>query len=99
MLIGMSHTSIDDMNELRKVAENYIRNELIRLEGVADVEVTGAEEGEVLVETNQYLLDAYGLTLDELNTRINNFNQNISGGTITEMGLRYTVKELVCCRT
>ncbi len=92
MLIGMSHTSIDDMNELRKVAENYIRNELIRLEGVADVEVTGAEEGEVLVETNQYLLDAYGLTLDELNTRINNFNQNISGGTITEMGLRYTVK-------
>lgn len=92
MVVGLSHESITDMNELRKVAENYIRNELIRLEGVADVEVSGAEENEVLIETNEYLLDAFGLTLDELNTRIQSFNQSISGGSITEMGLKYVVK-------
>lgn len=92
MIVGMSHTTIDDMNELRKVADNYIRNELIRLEGVAEVDVSGAEENEVLIETNKYLLDAFGLTLDEVATRIQNFNQNISGGSINEMGLRYVVK-------
>ncbi|HET6557162.1 MAG TPA: efflux RND transporter permease subunit [Prolixibacteraceae bacterium] len=92
MVVGLSHESITDMNELRKVAENYIRNELVRLEGVADVEVSGAEENEVLIETNEYLLDAFGLTLDELNTRIQSFNQSISGGSITEMGLKYVVK-------
>ena len=92
LLIGLSHQSITDMNELRKVAQNYIRNELIRLEGVADLEVAGAEENEVVIETSQYLLDSYGLTLDELNSRIQNFNQSISGGSITEMGLRYVVK-------
>ncbi|MFY9151781.1 MAG: efflux RND transporter permease subunit, partial [Prolixibacteraceae bacterium] len=92
MVVGLSHESITDMNELRKVAENYIRNELVRLEGVADVEVSGAEENEVLIETNQYLLDAFGLTLDELNTRIQSFNQSISGGSITEMGMKYVVK-------
>ena len=92
MLYGLSHSSIDDMNELRKVAENYIRNELIRLEGVADVEVSGSEDNEVLIKTSQYLLDAYGLTMDEISSRIQNFNQNISGGSIEEMGLRYVVK-------
>ena len=92
MVVGLSHETITDMNELRKVAENYIRNELVRLEGVADVEVSGAEENEVLIETDEYMLDAFGLTLDELNNRIQNFNQSISGGSITEMGLKYVVK-------
>ena len=92
LLLGLSHGSIDDMNELRKVAENYIRNELVRLEGVAEVEVSGAEDVEVRVETSQYLLDAFGLTLDEISNRIQNFNQSLSGGSIEEMGLRYVVK-------
>ena len=92
MVVGLSHESITDMNELRKVAENYIRNELIRLEGVADVEVSGSEKNEVLVQTDQYMLDAFGLTLDDLNTRIQSFNQSVSGGSITEMGLKYVVK-------
>jgi HAE1 family hydrophobic/amphiphilic exporter-1 len=92
MVVALSHESIDDMNELRKVAENYMRNELVRLEGVAEVEVSGAEENEVLIETNQYLLDAFGLSLDELTSRIQNFNQSISGGSITEMGMKYVVK-------
>ena len=92
MVVGLSHESITDMNELRKVAENYIRNELVRLEGVADVEVSGSETNEVLIQTDQYMLDAFGLTLDGLTTKIQNFNQSISGGSITEMGLKYVVK-------
>lgn len=92
LVLGLSHATLDDMNELRKVAKNYIRNELIRLEGVAEVEVSGAEELEVLIETNQYLLDAFGLSLDAISTRIQSFNESISGGSIEEMGLRYVVK-------
>ena len=34
MIIGLKHNEITNMNELRKVAENYVRNELVRLEGV-----------------------------------------------------------------
>jgi len=92
LLLGLSHSTIDDMNELRKVAQNYIRNELIRIEGIAEVEVDGSEELEVVIETNQYLLDAFGLTMDVLSTRIQSLNQSISGGSIEEMGLRYVVK-------
>ncbi len=40
------------MNELRKTGENYIRNELIRLEGVAEVALSGTEEKEIVIETD-----------------------------------------------
>ena len=48
---------ITDMNELRKVATNYIRNELVRLEGIADVELSGVEENEVRIDTDPYKLE------------------------------------------
>ena len=92
MTFCLSNNNMDDMNELRKVAENYIRNELIRLDGVAEVSISGDQEREVLIETNQYLLDAYGITMDGISTKINNFNESVSGGTIEEMGLSYVVK-------
>ncbi len=92
MLIAVSHNEITDMNEIRKVAENYIRNELVRLEGVAEVELSGQEESEIIIRTDQYRLEAQGLTLDEISSRIQNFNRNVSGGRISEMGLQYIVK-------
>ncbi len=92
MLIALTHDEIKDMNEIRKVAESYIRNELVRLEGVAEVELSGQEESEVVINTDPYRLEAQNLTIDEISTRIQNFNQNVSGGQISEMGLQYIVK-------
>lgn len=92
MIIGMLHPNITDMDELRKVGESYIRNELIRLEGIADVTLTGTEEKEVLIETNQYKLDAFGLTTSAIVQEIQNVNRNVSGGTIVEMGKKYIIK-------
>ncbi len=92
MLIAVRHNEITDMNEIRKVAENYIRNELIRLEGVAEVELSGQEESEIIISTDHYRLESQGLSLDEVSSRIQNFNRNVSGGRISEMGLQYIVK-------
>ena len=43
MMLAMLHPNIQDMDELRKVGENYIRNELIRLEGIAEVDLRRAD--------------------------------------------------------
>jgi HAE1 family hydrophobic/amphiphilic exporter-1 len=94
MLVALQHTETSDLNELRKTAENYVRNEMIRLEGIADVVVDGAEEIEVLVETNETLLKAYDLDISTITGRINSYNQNVSGGSIVEMGKRYIVRGL-----
>jgi HAE1 family hydrophobic/amphiphilic exporter-1 len=92
MIIGMLHPEIQDMDELRKVGETYIRNELIRLEGIADVELTGTEEKEVRIETDQYRLDAFGITVDQIVQQVQNVNRNVSGGSIVEMGKKYIIK-------
>jgi len=92
MIVGLKNESITNMDELRKVAENYIRNELVRIEGVADVKLTGIEESEVVIETNKYVLESFGLTSDAIAAQINNYNRNVSGGSIVDMGLKYTVK-------
>ena len=92
MLVAFQHTESSDLNELRKTAENYVKNELIRLEGIADVEVDGAEELEVLVETNDYLLSSFNLSISTLTSKIESYNRSISGGSIVEMGKRYIVR-------
>lgn len=92
MIIGLTHNEITDMNELRKVAEGYIRNELVRLEGVAEVELAGQEESEIIINTDLFRLESQNLSLDEVSTRIQNFNRNVSGGRISELGMQYIVK-------
>jgi HAE1 family hydrophobic/amphiphilic exporter-1 len=92
MIVGLKNASITNMDELRKIAENYIRNELVRIEGVADVKLTGIEESEVVIETNKYVLESFGLTSEAIAAQINNYNRNVSGGSIVDMGLKYTVK-------
>lgn len=92
LLIGFSNPDITNMDELRKIADTYIRNELIRLEGIAEVEVSGEEEEEVEISTDSYLLEAHGLTVDDITSKIQSYNRNVSGGSIVELGTRYIVK-------
>lgn len=92
MIIALTHEEVTDMNELRKVAENYIRNELVRLEGVAEVELSGQEESEIVIFTDPYRMEAHNLSMDEISSRIQNFNRNVSGGRISELGVQYIVK-------
>jgi len=92
MVVALENESMPNLDEVRKVAENYIRNELIRLEGVADVTLAGEEVAEVLIETNPYLLDAYGISASDLSSKIQSYNRNVSGGSIEENGVNYSVK-------
>ena len=92
ILIGLSHQHITDMAELRKVAESYIRNELIRLEGVAEVTLSGQEESTLTIRTDPYKLDAFGLKIEDIASRIEANKQSISGGRVSELGLQYLVK-------
>ena len=92
VLVGMSHQSITDMAELRKIAESYIRNELIRLEGVAEVTLSGEEVSTLTIQTDPYKLNAFQLKIEDVASRIESNNQSISGGQVSELGLQYLVK-------
>ncbi len=65
---------------------------MIRVEGIADVQLSGDEEREIAIKTDPYKLKAFGLTTTDIVDKIDEFNQNISGGSIEEMGENYVVK-------
>jgi len=88
----LTHDDITDLDKLRLTAENNVRNELIRLPGVAAVELLGDRRREIEVKSDAYTLESCGLTMDQLGSTIQNFNRNLSGGFITEMGIRYTIR-------
>lgn len=92
MIVALKNPGMANLDDLRKTAENNIRNELVRVEGVADVKLSGTEESEVLIETDKYLLESFGITADAIASQISNYNRNVSGGSIVDMGLKYTVK-------
>ncbi len=92
MILGIFNPNSNDFEALRKVAENNFRNELIRLPGIAEVRLSGVQEKEVVLETDPNLLAAFGLTVNDLVTKIQNYNRNVSGGFIEELGRKYVIK-------
>lgn len=94
MIISMTHKDIRDMNELRKIAENYMRSEFVRLDGVADIQLNGQENAYIEIKTDSYMLDAFNLTAETIASKIESINRNVSGGTITNEDIQYTVKGL-----
>lgn len=92
MVISMEHNEIKDMNELRKIAENYMRSEFVRLDGVADIQLNGQEEAYIEINTNSYMLDAFNLTAETIASKIESMNRNVSGGSIVNDDIQYTVK-------
>ena len=92
MVAILSHPDIDDMDRLRQTAEDAIANELIRLPGIASVELLGAMHRDIEVQTDPYTLQAYGLTAEQIGSAITSTNRNMSGGSIVEMGRRYLIR-------
>ena len=91
ILVGMSHEHITNMADLRKIADSYIRNELVRVDGVADVTISGGEVSNLVIKTDPYKLAAYNLTIDAISRQIQEENQRLAGGRVVEMGEQYIV--------
>lgn len=88
-----------DLAELRRISRRQVAPALERLEGVAEVRVTGGREREVRVQLDRQRMDAYGVTLGELQTRLAAANIDISAGTIEEGQQVFLVRGLSRFRT
>lgn len=99
MIISMSHKDVKDMNELRKIAENYMRSEFVRLDGVADIQLNGQENAYIEIKTNSYMLEAFNLTAESIASKIESLNRNVSGGSIVNDDIQYTVKGVNLLKT
>lgn len=73
-----------DLVELRRLARRQLATALERLEGVAEVRVTGGRELEVRVSTDRARLESHGLDIQTLESRLRAANRDIQAGTIED---------------
>jgi HAE1 family hydrophobic/amphiphilic exporter-1 len=94
MILGIYNPASNDTEALRRVADNNFKNEFIKLPGIAEVRLSGEQEKEIVLHTDPDLLASFGLTVNDLVTKIQDYNRSVSGGFIEELGRKYVIKGL-----
>jgi len=79
---------------LRKIAEERMKEQLSRINGIANVEVRGGRERKILVEIDQARLQAYNLPIKKVIGILNLSNLNLLTGSIDKRKYRYLVRTM-----
>ncbi|HED65081.1 MAG TPA: efflux RND transporter permease subunit [Planctomycetes bacterium] len=77
-----------DLGEVRRIAENALRDRILEVPGVADAEVFGGEVRRVSVELDRDALQAHGLTVAQVASALESSNVSIPSGLIRSEGDR-----------
>lgn len=80
--------------EIRKLAVDIVKDDLQRLDGVAEVQVFGASEREIQLRIDPKKLEAYGITYQQVWDITNSQNLNTPGGKVKENGIELTVRTM-----
>lgn len=78
--------------EIRKIATDIVKDELQRLDGVAQVDVYGASEREIQVLVDPKKLESYNITSQTILDAVNANNMNTPGGYVHEKGTELTIR-------
>ncbi|MDR1230682.1 MAG: efflux RND transporter permease subunit [Spirochaetaceae bacterium] len=88
-IMGLMVTGNRSPEELREIAEDMIVPRIEQTPGVATASVSGGREKIIRVAIPQSRLEAYGLTVTQLQQMLGAQNMQVAAGTITEGGLSY----------
>ena len=78
----------------RKRAARSLQEELRKLPGVSDVEISGTRDDEISVEVRPERLLEYDITFDEVAAAIRNSNLDVSGGSLKGARSNVSVRTL-----
>ena len=88
-IMGLMVTGNRSPEELREMAEDTIIPRIEQTPGVATASVSGGREKIIRVEIPQSRLEAYGLTVTQIQQMLSSQNMQTAAGTITEGGMSY----------
>lgn len=86
-------------DELYEIVNKVVVPRLQRIEGVANVEVSGMDQKQVLVELDMEKMRAHHIDFFSLSTSLRTNNINISGGNIIDAEREYTIRTIGEFRT
>lgn len=81
-----------DLEELKKIADDKIKNRLLQLEGVGMVQVFGGTTKEIHVVVDPEKLVKYGTTMNSIAQALQLENLNLPGGSISYGKREYLVR-------
>ena len=84
-VIAVTISSIYGEKEIREFAEQ-IRDDLLQISGVTQLELSGVRDYEIAIEIAQDKLRQYNLSLSEVSTAVSNSSSDISAGNIKTKG-------------
>ncbi|MGB4070134.1 MAG: efflux RND transporter permease subunit, partial [bacterium] len=82
MVVGLG--GVEDLAQLKELAEDTIKPRLERLEGVASVSVQGGREREIEVKLHPAALEGYGISIEQVIQTLAAENLTLPAGTIQE---------------
>lgn len=82
------------LDELRQLAERWVKPKLESVRGVAAARVRGGLDPEVVVEADPERLAARGLALADLESALRSENVNRPGGIVKDWGAVYLIRTL-----
>ena len=83
-VITLAVSSPRSLDEIYRFAENEIKPRLARIRGLANIELTGGLEREIMVNLSRRKLRAYNLSPQKVIAQIASQNLNIPAGSINE---------------
>lgn len=84
--------SVKTMSEIRLLAENQIEDEILRLPGIADVDVFGAHQPEIQVRVSRDRLTANKISISEVIAALAGQNVSRPAGTIYSGNNEYLIR-------
>ncbi|WP_010259498.1 efflux RND transporter permease subunit [Treponema primitia] len=88
-IMGLQVTGNRSPEELREISEDTIIPRIEQTPGVATASINGGREKIIRVEVSQNRLEAYGLTVTQIQQMLAGNNAQVSAGSITEGGMNY----------
>ncbi|USG63338.1 efflux RND transporter permease subunit [Brevibacillus ruminantium] len=83
-IMSYALTGVNDVNYLKKVAEDVIQPRLERIDGVASAAIAGGQGRVIDVTLDPAKLSAYGLTLEQIQQAIASNNLSGTAGSVRE---------------
>jgi HAE1 family hydrophobic/amphiphilic exporter-1 len=93
-IVRLAFTGDRPLDELRQIADRWLKPRLEAIQGVAAAKVRGGLDPEIQVEADEDRLAALGLTLDDLAQALRAENVNRPGGTLKDWASVYLVRTL-----
>jgi len=82
------------LTDLRQIAENQIKNRLLRLKEVANVDIFGGYKKEVFIQIDRKKLNSYNIPLSTVISKIQQINNNIPIGILSDTKNSFLIKSI-----